>query len=132
VIDPKKAVSWALKAVYEKPDKLLPGEGLSTEDMQMLAEAENLVLAAGQPLSPTEGATIEHTTVHLNYTKSAEFQLFHHRSSNYLSSTLWEKTRLTPQPPGEPDNFLSLLKDRRLQGETRTSRESPDLLWGVP
>jgi hypothetical protein len=74
VIDPKKAVSWALKAVYEKPDRLLPGEGLSTEDMQMLAEAENMVLSAGQPLSPTEGATIEHTTVHLNYTKSAEFQ----------------------------------------------------------
>lgn len=74
VIDPKKAVSWALKAVYEKPDKLLPGEGLSDEDFQMLAEAENMVMSAGQPLAATEGANIAHTTVHLNYTKSAEFQ----------------------------------------------------------
>jgi hypothetical protein len=73
VIDPKKAVTWALKAVYEKADRLLPGEGLSDEDMQMLAEAENLILAAAQPLSPTEGATTAHTLVHLNYTKSAEF-----------------------------------------------------------
>lgn len=74
VLDPKKAVTWALKAVYEKPDRLLPGEGLSDEDLQMLAEAENLVMAASQPLSPTEGATTAHTLVHLNYTKSAEFQ----------------------------------------------------------
>lgn len=74
VLDPKKAVTWALQAVYEKPDKLLPGEGLSTEDLQMLAEAENMMMSAGQPLSPTEGANIEHTTVHLNYTKTAEYQ----------------------------------------------------------
>lgn len=74
VIDPKKAVEWALKAVYEKPDRLLPGEAVSTEDMQLLAEAENMIMAAGQPLSPTENATVEHTQVHLTYTKSAEFQ----------------------------------------------------------
>lgn len=74
VIDPKKAVTWALQAVYEKADKLLPGEGLSDEDMQMLAEAENMVMSAGQPLSPTEGATQAHTMVHLSYTKSADFQ----------------------------------------------------------
>lgn len=75
VIDPKKAVTWALQAVYEKADKLLPGEGLSDEDMQMKAEAENMVMSAGQPLAPTEGATQAHTIVHLNYTKSADFQL---------------------------------------------------------
>lgn len=75
VIDPKKAVTWALQAVYEKPDKLLPGEGLSDEDMQMEAEVENMVMSAGQPLAPTEGATQAHTLVHLNYTKSADFQL---------------------------------------------------------
>jgi len=75
VIDPKKAVTWALQAVYEKADRLLPGEGLSEEDLQMLAEAENMVMSAGQPLSPTEGATQAHTMVHLNYTKSMDFQM---------------------------------------------------------
>jgi hypothetical protein len=42
-------------------------------DMEMLAESENMVMAAGQPLSGTEGATEEHTLVHLNYTKTVEY-----------------------------------------------------------
>jgi hypothetical protein len=132
VIDPKKAVSWALKAVYEKPDKLLPGEGLSTEDMQMLAEAENLVLAAGQPLSPTEGATIEHTTVHLNYTKSAEFQTlppqvqqlfeFHimgEDQANPATAGGAGQLSVTPQGPPPPGG------NQNLQGEPGPSLGGP-------
>ena len=45
----------------------------SKHDMMMLAESENLVMAAGQPLGGTEDATEDHTLVHLMYTKSAEF-----------------------------------------------------------
>lgn len=44
------------------------------KDMMMLAESENQVMAAGQPLDGTEGATEDHTLVHLMYTKTAEFQ----------------------------------------------------------
>lgn len=75
VIDPKKAVTLVLDSIKKKPETLLPGDGTSSEDMQMLAEAENLIMGAGQPLSPTQDATPEHTIVHLNYTKTADFQM---------------------------------------------------------
>lgn len=74
VLDPEKIVSMAALNINTKPDQWLKGEGYSSEDMQMLAEAENMVMGAGQPLAPTDGATAEHTMVHLTYTKSAEFQ----------------------------------------------------------
>ena len=46
----------------------------SKEDMMMLAENENMVMAAGQPLSGTENATAEHTLVHLMFSKTKEFE----------------------------------------------------------
>jgi hypothetical protein len=132
VIDPKKAVSWALKAVYEKPDRLLPGEGISTEDMQMLAEAENMVMSAGQPLSPTEGASTEHTMVHLNYTKSAEFQTlppqiqqlfeFHIMGEDQANpATAGGAGQLTAAPSGPPP----LGGNQNLQGEPGPSMGAP-------
>lgn len=74
VLDPTKIVTQAAENINTKPDQWLKGDGYSTQDMQMLAEAENMVMGAGQPLSPTEGATSEHTLVHLMYTKSQDFQ----------------------------------------------------------
>jgi len=56
-----------------KPDKWLKNP-VGRKDMMMLAESENMVMAAGQPLDGTEDATEDHTLVHLMYTKSAEFQ----------------------------------------------------------
>lgn len=74
VLDPTKIVAMAAKNINTQPDQWMKGDAVSTEDMQMLAEAENMVMAAGQPLSPTEDATTEHTMVHMQYTKSADFQ----------------------------------------------------------
>lgn len=74
VLDPTKIVTQAAMNINTKPDQWLKGDGYSEEDMQMLAEAENMVMSAGQPLAPTQGATPEHTMVHLSYTKSADFQ----------------------------------------------------------
>lgn len=54
------------------------------EDMMMLAESENMVMAAGQPLAPTEDATEQHTLVHLLYTKTAEFQSLPHEQQQII------------------------------------------------
>ena len=40
----------------------------------MLAESENMVIAAGQPLSGTQNASEDHTIVHLMYTQTEEFK----------------------------------------------------------
>ena len=68
------AMADLLKLNNFKSDKWLRPEAAPAHEMMMLAEAENMIMAAGQPLSPTENATEEHSLVHLNYTSSAEFQ----------------------------------------------------------
>lgn len=73
VIDPRKAVNRYLEVNDERPKDWLKGD-YDPIKMQELAESENLVMGSGQPLAPTEGATEEHTLVHINYAKSAEFQ----------------------------------------------------------
>ena len=57
-----------------QPDKWLKNPDNSKKDMMMLAESENMVMAAGQPLAGTEGATEDHTLVHLMYAKTQEYQ----------------------------------------------------------
>lgn len=56
------------------PKKWMKNPNGSKKDMMMLAEAENMIMAAGQPLDGTEGASEDHTLVHLMYTKTMEFQ----------------------------------------------------------
>lgn len=71
-LDPQKALTRYLEVNDEKPDDWLK-QVKSDEELEMLADFENQVMAAGTPLAPTEGATENHTMVHLNYTESAEF-----------------------------------------------------------
>ena len=47
---------------------------IGKRDMMMLADSENMVMVAGQPLSGTKDATEDHTLVHLMFTKTPEFQ----------------------------------------------------------
>lgn len=57
-----------------KPDRWLKNPDGSRKDMMMLAEAENMIMATGQPLDATPNATEDHTLVHLMFTKTQEFQ----------------------------------------------------------
>lgn len=55
------------------PDIWLKNPTGSKADMMMLADSENMVMSAGQPLDGTPNATEDHTLVHLMYTKTAEY-----------------------------------------------------------
>lgn len=74
LLDMNSAVADVLKVNNIEPDVWLKNPYGDKRDMQMLAEAENEVMAAGQPLSGTEGASTDHTLVHLTYTKTVEYQ----------------------------------------------------------
>lgn len=74
VMDINGAVEDVLKVNNIKPDKWMKNPDGSKKDMMMLADAENDVMAAGQPLSGTEGATEDHTLVHLIFTKTQQYQ----------------------------------------------------------
>lgn len=73
-IEPKSALKRYLMINDEDPKLWLKGSGLSDSDWKRLAQHENLVMAAGQPISPTQGAPTIHTEEHLNFVNSADFQ----------------------------------------------------------
>lgn len=73
VMDINGATEDVLKANNIKPDKWLKNTGSNRYDQMMLAESENMVMAAGQPLNGTKDATEDHTMVHLMFAKSQEF-----------------------------------------------------------
>lgn len=72
-LDMTGAVSDLLTVNNINPDKWMRNPDNSKKDMMMLADSENQVMAAGQPLNGTEGATEDHTLVHLMFTKTQEF-----------------------------------------------------------
>lgn len=74
VISPGKSVSRLLSINDEKPEDWMQGFDQDPGHTMLEAETENRVMAAGQPLSSTPGATTEHTLVHLMYTQSADYQ----------------------------------------------------------
>ena len=74
VMDINGATADLLAVNNIKPDKWMKNPDNNRQDMMMLAESENIVMAAGQPLAGTEGATEDHTLVHLMYAKTQEFQ----------------------------------------------------------
>jgi hypothetical protein len=73
LLDLPSALGDVLKTNDINPEVWLKQKA-NPRDMQMLAESENLVMAAGQPLSGTEGADEAHTLIHLMFTKTSEFE----------------------------------------------------------
>lgn len=74
LLDLNGTLADVLKVNNIQPDVWLKNPYGDKKDMQMLAESENEVMAAGQPLAGTEDATTEHTMIHLLFTKTADFQ----------------------------------------------------------
>jgi hypothetical protein len=72
IMDLNSAAEDLLKVNNIIPDKWLKNTD-NKKDMMMLAEAENMIMAAGQPLAGTKDATEDHTLVHLMFTKTEEF-----------------------------------------------------------
>lgn len=74
LMDIGKSMARVLSVNDEKPKDWLAGFNQDPGETMLQAETENRVMAAGQPLGPTPGATEEHTLVHLMFTQSTEFQ----------------------------------------------------------
>lgn len=72
LLDLPGAMSDVFRVNNIKPDVWMKNN-IGRKDMMMLAESENMVMSMGQPLSGTEGATEDHTLVHLMYTRTDEF-----------------------------------------------------------
>jgi hypothetical protein len=73
LIDIGKGMSRVLKVNDEKPQDWLAGFNQDPGSAMLQAETENRVMAAGQPLGPTPGATEEHTLIHIMFTQSQEY-----------------------------------------------------------
>jgi hypothetical protein len=73
LMDIGKSMSRVLEVNDEKPSEWLAGFNQDPGTAMLAAEQENRVMAAGQPLGPTPGATEEHTLVHIMFTQSQEY-----------------------------------------------------------
>lgn len=73
LVDLGKAVARVLSINDEQPSDWLAGLDQDPGHTMLQAEKENQVMAAGQPLGPTPGATSEHTLVHIMYTRSRDY-----------------------------------------------------------
>lgn len=74
-LDINGSVARLLTVNDEQPEVWMKANAKPERDMMLLAEAENMIMAAGQPLAPTENASADHTLIHLVFTKSADFQV---------------------------------------------------------
>jgi hypothetical protein len=73
-IDPTKSVKRYIEINEEDPRAWMrDGADKTAEDWQRLAMHENIVMANGMMLAPTQGATEEHTAVHLDFMNSKEY-----------------------------------------------------------
>jgi hypothetical protein len=61
-IDARKALTRLYEINQEQPKNWLRGDGTSDEDQELRAEDENLVMAKGVMLDPTEDANARHTS----------------------------------------------------------------------
>lgn len=118
IVDLQKTYSRLLRVHDEKPSDWLKGDGITDADWQELADQENMIMAAGQPLGPTKDAPISHTQVHIWYAKSVEFsQLPEERQQLIISHFMAEHDAnpatgsalaamqgagLAPPAPGQP------------------------------
>ena len=72
-IDMNKAVKRYLEVNDENPKDWMKSGGMTDEDWQRLAIHENMVMAAGQPISPTQDAPEVHTVEHLNFMNTKDY-----------------------------------------------------------
>lgn len=73
-IDPRKALNRYIVINEEDPEDWLKKDISEQEDLEALAEAENVMMLRGTPIPPTKDANEEHTKVHLAETRSREFE----------------------------------------------------------
>lgn len=102
-LDINGAVADVLKVNNVNPEVWMKSPGSNKKDMMMLAESENLVMSAGQPLAGTENATEDHTLVHLIYTKSAEFQQLPHQIQQIIMDHILQEHDANPATGSSAD-----------------------------
>jgi hypothetical protein len=104
--DAKKLLKRYIEIMDEDPNEIMK-EPRDTEEMQFLAQMENDVMMGGYPLPPTQGATMEHNQVHLNYAQSAEAQqndeVLLQILETHIRGEALEMGAMMPEEGGAPD-----------------------------
>lgn len=96
LLDLNGAFADVLKVNNIKPDVWLKNPYGDKRDMMMLADAENHVMAAGQVLMGTDGATEDHTLVHLMFTKTDEFKALSPTTKQIIMNHILEEHDANP------------------------------------
>ncbi len=103
VMDINGAAADVLTVNNIKPDKWLRNPENNRHAMMMLAESENIVMAAGQPLAGTDGANEDHTLVHLMFTKTEAFQQLPFEAQQIIMNHILEEHDANPATGSSAD-----------------------------
>lgn len=106
ILDIPKTVARVLSLNDEKPKDWLSGFNQDPGSTQLQAEEENKVMAAGQPLAATPGATEEHTLVHLMYTQSVGYQALQPHAKQIIANHIMGEHEANPAT-GTADQAMS-------------------------
>lgn len=103
LLDLNGALADVLKVNGIKPEVWLKNPYGDKRDMMMLADAENHVMAAGQPLAGTEDATEDHTMVHLMFTRTDDFKALPHVNQQIIMDHILQEHDNNPATGSSAD-----------------------------
>lgn len=101
-LDPIKTVKRYLEVNDEAPNDWLK-DNVDPQKMIELADLENFAMSQGQVLQGTEGATLEHTQHHLQYTQSAEYEALPEATQEIFKNHILEEHDNNPQTGSAAD-----------------------------
>lgn len=103
LLDLNSAAADVLAVNDIKPDKWLRNPDNSRKDQMMLAESENMVMLAGQPLNGTKDASEDHTLVHLMFTKTPDYLAAPHEIQQLIQDHILQEHDANPATGSSAD-----------------------------
>lgn len=101
-LDPKKAMKRYIQINDEDPNEWMR-DPKTKEKQEELAELENQVMANGHVLQGTEGATIDHTKVHLDFTETKQFDELPETTQQIIINHIMEEHDANPMTGSSAD-----------------------------
>lgn len=128
-IDPNKAVQRYLEINDEDPKDWMRNSGMTDNDWKRLATHENLVMAQGQVLAPTEDAPIPHTEEHLNFTQTAMYMALPQATKDIFQEHITGEHQNNPTTGNVADSTPTgaPAADSGLSGDTPTGGQTTEI-----
>jgi hypothetical protein len=128
-LDPKKTLKRYFEVNEESPEVWML-DSRTKEKLVELADLENYAMQDGTPLQGTEGATEEHTLVHINFTETAEFQALPETTQEIFANHILEEHDNNPLTGSSAEMLQGFGLEPEIPGEGPAGAQS--MVQGAP